>query len=237
MSNEIIFFGCWNNGGCDLDSTNPNSLTTTIKGLNDYLSNIEKKPKTLIVAGDNYYPKKNKKTKDDKTKNDKPSKIFKQEEISSGFDCLQELDIEKKFILLGNHDLEKTIEGDNEEECNATIYQKYLSDNNRNFNFFNFNSGTATEPRTLEIIRISNHTIIIMFDSSIYEKKPEIYLECYNKLRSEETKFESIDAIKQLQIIQRGNTIKELNKIEYSKIKNIVFACHHPLFYFTPFLI
>ena len=33
MSDVIIFFGCWNNGGCDLHSTEPNSLTTMVKGL------------------------------------------------------------------------------------------------------------------------------------------------------------------------------------------------------------
>uniref|UniRef100_A0A6C0HTD7 Calcineurin-like phosphoesterase domain-containing protein n=1 Tax=viral metagenome TaxID=1070528 RepID=A0A6C0HTD7_9ZZZZ len=231
MSDEIIFFGCWNNGGCDLHSTEPNSLTTMVKGLNEYLSHIEKKPQSLIVAGDNYYPQKNKYKNKDKTKNEtkdeKPQKIFKTKEISSGFNCLQEIDIEKKYILLGNHDLEKTIEENNEKDCNAIIYQKYLSDN-KSFNFFNFN---LDSPRELEMIRISSNTVIIMFDSSIYEKKPEIYLDCYNILRSEETKFESIDDIKQLQINQRDNTIEKLKKSEYSNVTNIVFACHHPLFF------
>jgi hypothetical protein len=227
MSDEIIFFGCWNNGGCDLYSTEPNSLTTMVKGLNEYLSHIEKKPQSLIVAGDNYYPQKNKDKTKDETKDEKPQKIFKIKEISSGFNCLQEIDIEKKYILLGNHDLEKTIEENKEKDCNAIIYQKYLSDN-KSFNFFNFN---LDSPRELEMIRISNNTVIIMFDSSIYEKKPEIYLDCYNILRSEETKFNSIDDIKQLQINQRDNTIEELKKTEYSSVTNIVFACHHPLFF------
>lgn len=64
MSDEIIFFGCWNKDGCDLESesseSSKSSLTSMIKGLNNFLTTKEEKPKHLVILGDNYYPKKEK---------------------------------------------------------------------------------------------------------------------------------------------------------------------------------
>lgn len=67
-----------------------------------------------------------------------------------------------------------------------------------------------------------------MFDSSIFEENPDI--DCYNKLRTEENKFDNIQQVIDEQNSKRDNTIEKIK--ENLNIKNIVFACHHPIFSF-----
>ena len=143
MSNGFLFFGCWNNGGCNPeDTTNQNSLTRVMKYLKKYIEDEENKPEFLIVAGDNYYPEKDK--NNEKEKDKEKIKYYDEKHIDSGFNCLNEIKIEK-YILLGNHDVEQTIskngnneniENTNKKKCNTLNYQV---DNIRQ-NLFNFNN-------------------------------------------------------------------------------------------------
>ena len=52
MLKNFIHFGCWNNGGCQPDTTN--DLWRVMKRLKEFVP----KPSFIVVAGDNYYPTK-----------------------------------------------------------------------------------------------------------------------------------------------------------------------------------
>ena len=226
MSNRFLFFGCWNSGGCNPEDPNPNALTRVMKHLKEFVENEDNdKPEFLIVAGDNYYPPKEKK-KDEKGETEKKEKKEKkekrknyiEEDIDSGFKCLNEILIDK-IILLGNHDVEQTIDNNkNTLGCNTINYQieKY---NNNLFNFNNFEDKLQTK-------MLGDHTIIIMFDSTIYDKKAEQFLECYKKINEN---YNDINDFIKRQSEQRDNTIKWLQENEQLSIKNIIFTCHHPI--------
>ena len=56
FNNEFIFFGCWNESYC-------NSSKPTLSGSSQVINNLINKkdnPLFYIVAGDNYYPRKDK---------------------------------------------------------------------------------------------------------------------------------------------------------------------------------
>ena len=79
INDNFIFFGCCNQGQCDINDPQLNGLSNVMYNLT---TNAQKNgsPKFYVIAGDNYYPQKNK----DKTKD----KIFNQEQLNSGFKCL-----------------------------------------------------------------------------------------------------------------------------------------------------
>lgn len=102
INNNFIFFGCWNQGQCDITKPNLNGLSSVMSKLS-IEAETNGSPKFYVVAGDNYYPQKNK----DKTKD----KIFNKDQLDSGFKCLEHLlDLSKQesqiYILMGNHDLQ-----------------------------------------------------------------------------------------------------------------------------------
>jgi len=102
INDNFIFFGCWNQGQCDITKPNLNGLSSVMSKLS-IEAETNGSPKFYVVAGDNYYPQKNK----DKTKD----KIFNKDQLDSGFKCLEHLlDLSKQesqiYILMGNHDLQ-----------------------------------------------------------------------------------------------------------------------------------
>ena len=50
-----IFFGCWNDGGCDTTTTTSNKLSEVMKLIS---KNHHDQKNIIYVLGDNYYPKK-----------------------------------------------------------------------------------------------------------------------------------------------------------------------------------
>ena len=59
MNDYFYFFGCWNQGYCNLNDGNSSPLSQLIINLKEKLSGLYKtefKVPLLIVAGDNYYP-------------------------------------------------------------------------------------------------------------------------------------------------------------------------------------
>lgn len=132
----FIFFGCWNQGYCDLSNPNASPLSSVILDIKNNLEDKswEQRPELLIVAGDNYYPTKEskkggsaayedtlniwrpnqpipeiKKKSKDKS-NDKPKKkIFKSNFLHSGMNCIRTLNkyfTDGIYMLMGNHDLQ-----------------------------------------------------------------------------------------------------------------------------------
>jgi hypothetical protein len=88
-SYNIISFGCWNN------KYNKNFLFLQ-KITEKIMSNIHNY-NLLVILGDNYYPEKI------KIDNEK-YEIIKKEEIREGFDILNKIKLDKRFIF-GNHDI------------------------------------------------------------------------------------------------------------------------------------
>lgn len=189
---NFIHFGCWNNGLCslnldsDIDSID-NGLTRTMK----LLKNTTKKYNNItdvIIAGDNYYPRKSTSEIDGKKKK---QKIYTDSYFKSGFQCLHDalnLSINNninKYILLGNHELDDVISyinthdlnnnsspetnsnryKKNKEQCyplnqQLSIIQKYNIENKANIHFFN---------NVMHFKPSNTNTLIIMIDSTLYE--------------------------------------------------------------------
>jgi len=220
MSN-FIHFGCWNQGICNINSQD-NPLSRVMTKLLEYT--MEYETDFISVAGDNYYPIKNKKKKDKtlkKQKKDKiKEKIIKPDEMLSGFNCLPEgIDI---FMLLGNHDLETNKKGkptlfiNNTEniEDNCFILNAELEFSEMHNPPINFVFNSA---------KILDNTLILMLDTSMYDEKAEKYLPCYNKLLG--TNFKSIIDIHRFQLnFVQYNILENIDQFE-----NLVLIGHHPI--------
>jgi len=225
--NRFIFFGCWNKGGCTRNSIKPNPLEKVISKLKEHLVENEKdKPGFMIVAGDNYYTESNKGTGNIKVK------TIINSDLKSGFQCLNTIDIDKKYILLGNHDVDgvNSIRETKEskqvsqvEECPILDFQqKRFKKSQITDKLFTFKNEQLLDHY------IDGHTVIIMFDSTILfeidDAEISNFLSCYNLIST--NKFPSIESIITFQNNQRDKTIASLKG---KSITNIIFACHHPI--------
>jgi hypothetical protein len=239
MTNRFIFFGCWNNRGCDASNPSATPLSKTIQTMQEYIRPLRPPPTMMLIAGDNYYPSKSKQS-------GLPKKLYDPAKIQSGFDCLDSIPITKKMILLGNHDVETTYDSVSDTTaCNALKYQKGRY-NGTSVVLFKFDN-----PGRLLYHIIGDHTIVLMFDSTIYDiaddpVKSAEYLRCYNLLRNPDSKgdsspdmhptnlisktpFGSIQEIIAYQETQCRNTIGWLQEPAQRPIRNLVFSCHHPV--------
>lgn len=200
---KFIHFGCWNNGGCSETGTNGLSLMT--KKLREYVSSnpIE----FLAVAGDNYYPKK-----------DEEGKHFNKAEFLSGFDCLpKEI---KKYLIFGNHDIEDKVIDETSVPINCKLLdeQKKIVEENNTYEIFD------------DVIhKVIGDTLIIMFDSNLYENKEDkkIIDTCYSQLFAG---FVNKTVLKIKDLMSYQNCyIKDLLTTHLDK-KNIIFIGHHPIY-------
>ena len=247
---SFLFMGCWNKGNCKNDkinseeNENENDLYKTVESIKKYLTfldnkEITKPPEKLFIAGDNYYPDKTeskektdekekteKKDKDKKEKKEK-IKITNIDNLNSGFDCINSINIDK-YILFGNHDFEKTIlpnndQEKNEKECHNLTKQLSYNGNVNKIEFFNFNSECLPH-----IYKNENKTLIVMIDSTMYDIKngDDESLDCYKIINDDNDN-------NMLEFIKNEQTRRAINLIEYYKelpIKNIIFMAHHPIF-------
>lgn len=100
MKNNFIFFGCWNDGYCDINKPDNNGVSSVFH----HLLNAPN-PTFYVVGGDNYYPGKYEfKHNGIKTK----IKLLNEENFHSGMNCLKMLNTKADvFLLMGNHDLQE----------------------------------------------------------------------------------------------------------------------------------
>ena len=212
----LYFFGCWNSGFCSVDNMTTDlsefergkGLTKTMKKLKSELDKEDHIEKSVIVAGDNYYPVKIKETH---------SKYINKSSLESGFSCLKNaVGNTPTTILLGNHDIE------NIDECSILKYQQgFVSENPTNFELFNFN--------TFTIYKVYNdHTLIIMLDSTIFSEDD---IKCYEYLPGSDVNPLLDLQNDRINVLQEKITrLKdEYLNIDKPKIKNIVFTAHHPI--------
>lgn len=200
---KFIHFGCWNNGVCSESGTNGLSLMT--RKLREYV--MSNRIEFLAVAGDNYYPKK-----------DEDGKHFNKTEFLSGFNCLPK-DI-KKYLIFGNHDIEDIVIDETSVAINCKLLneQKKIVEENDTYELFD------------DVIhKVIDDSLIIMFDSNLYENKEDkkIIDTCYSQLFSGLVN-KTVLKIKDLMSYQNCY-IKELLTTHLNK-KNIIFIGHHPIY-------
>ena len=206
---RFIHFGCWNNMK---NGTVVRDVMTSLKRriADSSAPSID----FITVAGDNYYPDK----RDDG--NGKKKKTIDAYDLEDGFGELpDEPDI---YMILGNHDLDtnnaskpksKLFINDAEEEgCNILTLQQNSVANISNIQFELYK----------EII-MSDDTLVLMIDTSMYEDNATKYIECY-RIFLEDPSLD-IDKLRTRQLEDIRASLKK-----YSQgIKNLILIGHHPI--------
>jgi len=144
---KFIHFGCWNEGYCDMKNTSINGLSSVMALLRRTVDE-DKTIDFISIAGDNYYGT--------KVSNPVDHIVFDTVKFESGFHCLPK-DI-MKYIILGNHEIEKHIIMDGSEvNCGNLKKQVELTHNDPNIIFFN---------ETMSLY--NDNTLVLFIDSTIY---------------------------------------------------------------------
>ena len=221
MDETFIQFGCWNN----LNDDNVHNLEKTMRFLKEYISRQNPKPKFLAVSGDNYYPKKEK-SKEGTTLGEN---VFPQK-LAEGFDLLpRDLPI---HMILGNHDLETN----NIKKNALKIVEDPVRDENKECEILQMEKKKANIKENIEFsffkhIMLSRGTLVLMIDTSIYEKDSKSYLPCYTEFFKDNTAVDTttIESLRETQkrLIQEAIT----EALKQHKIKNIILVGHHPILY------
>ncbi len=191
---KIAAFGCWNR------KVNENGKIP----MEYVIENIESKEQEfnhLVVLGDNYYGKKQK-----IEINGVQVKTVEhiQDDLEYGFNLIEKLKIPKKYLIMGNHDIEDTLD----KECVGLQTQvNKVSKFNIMFPFYS------------KIITLSNGTKIkyIFIDTTVYSIKANP--SCYDKVLNKNSK----------KIIQEQNKFI-VDELSDSSIKYFIFFAHEPLY-------
>ena len=224
---HFIHFGCWNYGECG----NPNPVTTVTTAVNEAIA--VGPVDYVIVAGDNYYPIKNKGFGEDKLK------LINKNMLDSGFGCLPtEVDT---YILFGNHDLDNSNRLRLYNETGTVTDMTTLTDvtkisipspceimrseirNRPNLIF---------PPPGMVTHRIDGNTLILMIDTTMYDiskdksgnvKDKDGNLVCYEMYYGDSD-------LNTLMERQHQSVMEILSTID-ATIHNIMLVGHHPLLY------
>jgi hypothetical protein len=228
---SFIHFGCWNYNKCDSDNLavpvqkEDTNITRVIKTLKKYVETSRPSPEFLTVAGDNYYFVKNKKEGIEEEK-----KTFSPEFLLSGFKCLPK-DI-KKYVLIGNHDLENIENPVKDPDCSILELQKgFASDVGNNMVLDSGRKGPIMHDE------LDESTIVIMLDTTMYEtseKSIKKVMKCYQRMfeMNEMDVPENIvlEKIKVMRENQKQRLDEYISSLNAESIKNIIVVGHHPLF-------
>ena len=211
MSNhEMILFGCWNQGLCytKTHAVSYNGMSAVMKTLKSNTTNSP--PDFIVVLGDNYYPKKEK-------INGKKKKIFNENELNSGFNCLKELKtnpIDNKpgiNLLMGNHDLQEeneivTINNDIQDDCIITETEiDMINDDEPEIDIKSYGR------------LFGDHTICLFICSTLYTEKADEIVKCMGIYRQDYSKERN----KAKQIDDEFNEQIQLHKDDEEKVKEI----------------
>ena len=247
MATRFLHYGCWNNGKCGEENVPQTNVSNSV------IAYIEqhKTPNPaefLLIAGDNYYPEKNKdKTKDkgdkkDKTKDkdnngDKNDKKQKKEKtivpdnLISGFECLEKIPI-KKYILLGNHDIENI-----KDRCEIIDQQLVQIQNIENM----YDENRPIIVKHFIIPHKNTQTLFILFDTTVFTNDILIInddgknientklLECYRHIPELNYVNSFEDIRKHIQSYIRNNLLLLTN---INDIKNVITVGHHPIVHY-----
>ena len=211
---SFIHFGCWNNLNIKEKEGKIKEigcLKKVMKLLEANLSGVD----FIVIAGDNYYPKK------EKTIEGVKKKLIIPNKLAEGFNLLPK---EKPIVMiLGNHDLETNLNPEkpklfieeNPEEsrsCSILELEKLSKGSNIEYKFFKDQM-------------MDNGTLVIMIDTDVYSIDAYKFLPCYNIFLSEN--FESIEEVKEYQYNLIFQKINQYNAI--GSIKNLIIIGHQPI--------
>jgi hypothetical protein len=182
MVRKIATFGCWNN------KKYVNSYIP-VENVLKHLKENENKYNDLIVLGDNYYPEKIAK-----------KAIYDHDNFNFGFNLLNSINIENKYIIMGNHDLQDFYNL----SCCTMIKQKNMSELKYQFPF-----------QKLDIIEDGIKFRYIFIDSNLYELTGKT---CFNLMEGK-----SVEEIK----CKQNKFI--IDCLSDNTINYFLFFAHHPL--------
>jgi len=189
---RLIHFGCWNR-------TAEDGYIKMIPMLKEYISSTP--TDTVLVAGDNYYPKKTK----DKATGEKV-KTINATDLNNGFAALKDaVGAVPTYVILGNHDVEK-ING----ECAIAELQSSQS------------SPPQFDIQLFKTFRWTENTVVVMFDTTLYEDPEDVDFECYSNWNKD------ADELARLIGKQRDAILSFLisNRTSY---KNVIMVGHFPI--------
>lgn len=208
---KIAVFGCWNNG-CDKNSGQ--------KSVSDLIKTNESKYEFMVILGDNYYAKK-------KTLVDMPHikikvKLSNLEEAKNGFECLEQIKLEKK-IIMGNHDVEDSMD----KSCSVLKAQLKLPwyDVKFPFGYDLYYLYHKEKTNTFETI------LFIYLDTTLYSNefenldKDKNY--CYKSVLDK-----SFNTLKQEQNHFLIQILENMISNDILNINNVILFGHEPLFTF-----
>ena len=198
---SFSFFGCWNQGYC---GDNPFS----------YVASHIKKNSTdfVIVAGDNYYPTK------DKGKG-KKTKLFNELNFESGFNCLSGIN-KDTYILMGNHDVQyekKLVDSINKNSLDKChIIGRQLEKKSKKLSFENRYITT-------------DDALILFLNTSLYTSDKDEMLDCFKEYKKniEQPDESSIDAFIDEEYDFFTTLVKELASSLTSH--KLIIVGHHPV--------
>lgn len=220
---RFFHFGCW--GKYNL-SESENFIFKLQNFLN--FTNDNELPNIISIAGDNYYPNKNKKTK---------IKLFYQEHFDFLFYNLCKLKtkaVKGVKLIFGNHDIDDIVIP--EKNFQETELNKYALINCYTlFNTFNFinkvNNELCNNVEIFKDIIYENapNTNIFFIDTTVFESENINYV-CYNDYDILNYKTNNLLSNKELQKYQ----FDKINKIllNSNKKDNLILIGHHPIITF-----
>lgn len=228
---NIVHFGCWNYGGCNVLKFNPLSLVKA------YLTEYSKQNAVdfYLIAGDNYYQIKNKDKVKDKAKlKDNKAILYNDIEFTQGFECLSKLQ-GHKYVLVGNHDTKSIKDYKNTVTKNTlpvchTLHKQIEFTQNNNQDF------TMIKPDTTQHLYLPHSkTLFVLLDTNLLQsdiKDVKEILECsieyYNFSGEYLTATEFVNHyISELYNATTNYISKNNNGIP---INNLVFVGHHPIY-------
>jgi predicted MPP superfamily phosphohydrolase len=201
---SFIHFGCWNDGLCNIETGN-NALSKVMSALKN-----ESPPSFYIVAGDNYYPKK------DQDKKMVKSRTFIKEHFDSGFECLKTVrgDI-PMYLLMGNHDLKYEKNLISSDTTEKAFDKCHIIENEMKQEF-----DTQSYAHLM-----SEHTICLFINTVLYTDDRENSIECISTYRSM-----NLESIKQYQKVDETILTEILTTVaRFHKINNIIVVGHDPI--------
>ena len=222
---KFIHFGCWNKGGCSMDSQELNNLSRVMKNLREVCNDETTKPEFVVVSGDNYYPDTLTITTDEKKIK---GKNINTRHLDSGLECLP--NNVPVNIILGNHDVESDVLVDYQIPAEAISFPEvpeqqkcYILDKQIEFAGKRRRFGTTLDVHASRIF--NDETLVLMIDTTLYYDEEKIGLKCYRHYYENDNLTLSELRDNQKKIVEREIKIVESN----AEIKNIVIIGHDPI--------
>jgi len=221
---KFLQFGCWNNTNKDKKGNVIGNLLGVMSSVTNYIINESVKPDFIVIAGDNYYPQKKKPS----TPDEKKKKIIYTQKLIDGFQNLPKgIEID---MILGNHDLETNtkkptlyIDGEIEVEKGDC----YILNQEEKIEKTLIIEGNPINLFLYKEKMLSNGSLLLMIDTSMYSTDAILYLKCYNHLLTNQNK-NPVTNVEELILLQNNFILSTISKYS-TNIKNLVIIGHHPI--------